>query len=105
MREDEKQGDLQSTPSGDYSVDNFPDWDNPEDFDEDEPEGYYEDELLDHQEGYVPGPDDPDYDLSEAAGYADWEPGPPTIIPQWIIALVSILVILALSVPAVLVLR
>ena len=45
------------------------------------------------------GPDDPDYDLSEAHGYS-WEPGrafwPP---PPWVIAAVSLLLVAALVAP------
>jgi hypothetical protein len=73
----------------------FRDWDNPEDFDEGAPEGYYDDED-DEDDSYVPGPDDPDYDLSEAAGYSGWEaPEHRGILPQWVIAAVSILLIVA----------
>jgi hypothetical protein len=103
MRERDKHGDIPAPASGD-----FRDWDNPEDFDggwEDAPEGYYEDDELDDDDGYIPGPDDPDYDLSEAAGYANWEPGRKELLPQWLIALVSILVILSLAVPAIVILR
>ena len=75
----------------------FTDWDNPEDFDEGAPEGYYDE---DEDDGYFPGPDDPDYDLSEQAGYADWEPPPHRgFAPQWVIAAVSILLIIAILVP------
>jgi hypothetical protein len=105
MKDREKTHGIQPPRGGD-----FPDWDNPEDADwEDAPEGYYdedEDDLDDDDGGYTPGPDDPDYDLSEAAGYAGWEePGRREILPQWLIAVVSILLILAVAVPAILVLR
>ena len=52
-------------------------------------------------------PDDPDYDLSESAGSADWldDDSPRTIIPHWLVALVSALLILALTVPLILSLR
>ncbi len=45
-------------------------------------------------------PDDPDYDLSEAAGYAGYE-SPKGIfpLPQWLVAAVSILLILAIVIP------
>lgn len=75
----------------------FSDWDNPEDGEEDveeAPEGYYDDE-----DSYVPGPEDPDYDLSEAAGYAGWEESRRGMLPGWVIAAASILLILALLVP------
>lgn len=106
-RDDRPGGDVRGPTSGDYSFDNFPDWDNPEDVDddwEDAPEGYY-DEEVDDEGGYIPGPGDPDYDLSEAAGYANWEPGRRDILPQWLIVTVSILLILSVAVPAILVLR
>jgi hypothetical protein len=45
-------------------------------------------------------PDDPDYDLSEAAGYAGYEPKrglwPP---PPWLVAVVSILLLIAIVSP------
>lgn len=91
-------GDIQATSSGDYSSDEFTDWDNPEDFDEDAPEGYYDDdEGVEFEDGsYIPGPDDPDYDLSEAAGYSGWEEsGSGDLIPQWIIVTVSLVLIIS----------
>ena len=56
---------------------------------------------------YQISPDDPDYDLSESAGRADWldDDSPRTIIPHWLVALVSALLILALTVPLILSLR
>lgn len=95
-------GERDKPPRGDQSGSDFPDWDNPEDVDEaweDAPEGYY-DEDDEEDGGYIPGPEDPDYDLSEAAGYAGWrEPKSRGIIPQWVIAVISILLILAIVVP------
>jgi hypothetical protein len=91
-------GDIRGPARGDYT--DFSDWDNPEDI-EDAPEGYYDDEEDDGS--YVPGPDDPDYDLSEAAGYSNWEPparGAP--FPNWVIVAVSILLILAILTPVLL---
>jgi hypothetical protein len=77
----------------------YQDWDNPEDFDEGEPEGYYEDEPGD-DDSYVPQPGDSDYDLSEAAGYAGWEePTRRGILPGWVIAVFSIVLILAMLIP------
>lgn len=77
----------------------FPDWDNPEDMDDGAPEGYYDDEDED-DDSYVPQPGDPDYDLSEAAGYSGWEPPARRgIIPQWAMVALSILLILAILVP------
>ena len=97
-RDDRPGGDIQGPTSGDYSVDNFPDWDNPEDV-EGEPEGYYDDEA-DEDGGYIPGPDDPDYDLSEAAGYAGYEPPRRRgLVPQWVIFVFSIILILAFVIP------
>jgi hypothetical protein len=88
-------------PGAEYGISGEPppyqDWDNPEDFEEDAPEGYYDDEEDDT---YVPGPGDPDYDLSEAAGYSGWEePTRRAILPQWLIALFSIALILAIVIP------
>jgi hypothetical protein len=90
--------------SGGELPDDFPDWNNPEDQDDDAPEGYYDEEDDDDDDSYVPGPDDPDYDLSEAAGYAGWEDTGDGI-PQWLIATISVILILAIAVPAILVLR
>ncbi|HEY5640271.1 MAG TPA: hypothetical protein VIW01_09480 [Dehalococcoidia bacterium] len=91
-------GDIEAPTGGDYSVDNFPDWDNPED-EEGEPEGYYDDDF-DDDDGYIPGPDDPDYDLSEAAGYAGYEPPSRRgLVPQWVIVVFSIVLILSIIVP------
>ena len=49
------------------------------------------------------GPDSPDYDLSEARGYG-WEPERPSRWPppQWLIVAISLLLVAALLVPAVL---
>ena len=52
---------------------------------------------------YIPGPDDPDYDLSEAAGYAGWQPSRQAgVFPQWVIVAVSLLLILAILTPLIL---
>jgi hypothetical protein len=88
------EGDITSPTRGDFT-----DWDNPEDFEEleDAPEGY-DDEDLDDE--FALDPDDPDYDLSEEAGYAEWvPPSRSQPIPQWVIVAVSILLILALLIP------
>ena len=70
----------------------FTDWDNPED--EDAPDGYYDE---DDDGSYVPGPDDADFDLSEEAGYSGWEPSRHGgLLPQWVVAAGSVLVIVAL---------
>ena len=96
MSQERLRGDIQGAKHGDFT-----DWDNPEDDEEDPPEGYYDDEVDD--DSYVPGPGDPDYDLSEAAGYAGWEApqrgGP---VPQWVIILASLLLIMAILTPVVL---
>jgi hypothetical protein len=101
-RDDRPGGDIHGSSRGDYSVDNFPDWDNPEDFDderEDEPEGYYDDQI-DHEGGYVPRPGDTDYDLSEAAGYAGYDPPKRRgIVPQWVIVVFTLALILAFVIP------
>jgi hypothetical protein len=101
-RDDRPGGDIHGSSRGDYSVDNFPDWDNPEDFDderEDEPEGYYDDQL-DHEGAYVPQPGDTDYDLSEAAGYAGYDPPKRKgIVPQWVIVVFTLALILAFVIP------
>ena len=95
-------GDITGETRGDPSAElraGFTDWDNPEDDEdpEDAPEGYYEGEEDD---SYVPGPGDPDYDLSEAAGYAGWEaPGRTGILPRWVVVLASLLLILAMLTP------
>lgn len=88
------------TPGGapDGSGADFTDWNNPEDEDwEDTPPGYYDDAEDD---SYLPGPDDPDYDLSEAAGYAGWEaPHRRSLLPRWLVVVASLLLILALLTP------
>jgi hypothetical protein len=99
MQERERSGgDIRGPSRGDFS-----DWDNPEDW-EDAPEGYYD--YDEEDDSYIPGPDDPDYDLSEAAGYADWEePEHEDLIPRWMIVLFSIILILALLTPLLLRIR
>ncbi len=93
MHERRPGGDIRGPAHGDYT-----DWDNPED-EEYAPEGYY-DEEDDEDDSYVPGPDDPDYDLSEAAGYREWDaPERETLIPRWLIVTLSILLILAILTP------
>ncbi len=94
------EGDIRGPTRGDFSSDQFTDWDNPEDEVEDAPEDYYDDEEPD-DEGYTPTPDDPDYDLSEAAGYSGWEDrGRRPLIPTWLVFAISLLLILALLLPA-----
>jgi hypothetical protein len=74
----------------------FLDWDNPEDdWEEDAPDGWDDEE----DDSYIPDESDPDYDLSEAAGYAQWEPKREAIIPQWVIVVASLLLIFAILVP------
>ena len=89
------QGDIRGPAHGDFT-----DWDNPEDEEwEDAPEGYYDDEE-ETSEAEEFGPDDPDYDLSETAGYAGWEPPKrQPFLPRWVIVAVSMLLILALLLP------
>ena len=91
--QERRRGDISGPQHGD-----FVDWDNPEDVEDDTPEGYYDDEEDDGS--YIPGPDDPDYDLSEAAGYAGWQPSRRAgVFPQWVIVAVSLLLILAILTP------
>jgi hypothetical protein len=94
-------GDITGETRGDFT-----DWDNPEGEEdpEDAPEGYYPPEADrrgdEEDDSYVPGPGDPDYDLSEAAGYAGWQaPGRTGILPRWVIVLASLLLILAMLTP------
>jgi hypothetical protein len=94
--QERRRGDISGPEHGD-----FVDWNNPEDFEDDTPEGYYDDEEDDGS--YIPGPDDPDYDLSEAAGYAGY--GPPKragVFPQWVIVAVSLLLIVVILTPVIL---
>jgi hypothetical protein len=45
-------------------------------------------------------PSHPDYDLSEAAGYADWEPQPkPWYLRRGVMLVVAVLVITGLMIP------
>lgn len=100
MAQERRRGDIPGPEHGDPSDElrtGFIDWDNPEDFEEDAPEGYYDE---DDDDSYVPGPDDPDYDLSEAAGYAGWEqPRHEGIVPRWVLVAISLLLILAILTP------
>ncbi len=90
-----REGDVRGPTRGDFT-----DWDNPEDEIEDAPEDYYEDE---EDEEYELGPDDPDYDLSEGAGYSGWEGrGRQFLVPGWVIVAISLLLIFALLLPALL---
>ena len=91
------EADIRGPTKGDYS---FTDWDNPEDEIEDAPEGYYEDEPEDEESEI--GPDDPDYDLSEEAGYSGYDSQRRTGIPQWLIVAVSLALILSLLLPVLL---
>jgi hypothetical protein len=65
-----------------------------------EPEG----EIPDDEDDEI-GPDDPDYDLSEAHGYT-WEPereeegGP---FPPWLMVTITVLVIAGLVLPSLLI--
>jgi hypothetical protein len=88
-------GDIRGPTRGDFT-----DWDNPEDEFEDAPEGYYEDEAEGEEDEI--GPDDPDFDLSEAAGYSGWDSQRRTGIPQWVIVAVSLALVLSLLLPVLL---
>ena len=97
-------GDITGPEHGDYT-----DWNNPEDDEEGAPEGYYVDppeadaRADEDDDSYIPGPDDPDYDLSEEAGYAGYEPPQRrTIMPRWVLVTISILLILAFLLPVLL---
>ena len=85
------EGDVSGPTRGDFT-----DWDNPEDAWEEAADEYDDDEAYGEMD-----PDDPDYDLSESAGYADREPpkGRP-FLPEWFIVAVSLLLVLALVLPA-----
>lgn len=96
--QERRRGDISGPERGDFT-----DWDNPEDeeLEEDAPEGYYD--VEDDDDSYIPGPDDPDYDLSEEAGYAGWEgPRREGLVPQWLIVVVSLLLIFAILTPVIL---
>lgn len=96
-------GDIRAPTHGDVSSDpreEFTDWDNPEDeLDEweDAPEGYYDDDEYDE---FAVDPDDPDFDLSEGAGYAGYDSDKPIGVPQWAILAFSLLLIIAILIPA-----
>ena len=91
------EGDIRGPTKGDYS---FTDWDNPEDEVEDAPEGYYEDAPEDDE--HEIGPEDPDYDLSEEAGYSGYDSQRRTGIPQWVVVAISLALILSLLLPVLL---
>src|SRR3990170_7385447 len=94
------EGDIRGPTRGDVSGEDFLDWDNPEDELEDAPEGYYEGEPEDEESEI--GPEDPDYDLSDAAGYSGWDSQRRTGIPQWVIVAVSLALVLSLLLPVLL---
>ncbi|HXG35803.1 MAG TPA: hypothetical protein VNL15_02415 [Dehalococcoidia bacterium] len=93
MRERDRRpggGDIQGPTRGDFSYQ-----DNRDEELEDAPESYYDDGDSDSEDlEFVP--DDPDYDLSEAAGYADYEPRRGQFPPQWLLAAISILLVVAI---------
>ncbi len=97
MRERRRQehSDITGQTRGDFT-----DWNNPEDREEAPADYYGQEGEPEDDDSYVPGPDDPDYDLSEAAGYAGWEaPHRRSLLPRWLVVLASILLILALITP------
>ena len=62
---------------------------------EEELEGEWE---LDHND-----PSHPDYDLSESAGYAGWEPSPkPVLVRRGAVLLLTMLIIIGLLIPVLL---
>lgn len=74
----------------------FTDWDNPEDQWDETPDDDDDDDLDAELD-----PDDPDYDLSEIAGYSHNEPPKrQAVLPEWVIVAVSLLLVLALLLPA-----
>ena len=89
------EADIRGPTKGDYS---FTDWDNPEDEIEDAPEGYYDENEPEDDDEI--GPDDPDFDLSEAAGHSGWDRQRRTGIPQWVVVAVSLALVLSLLLPA-----
>lgn len=95
---DKLTGDVSGPSEGDYT---FTDWDNPEDELEDAPEGYYDGEDEEPDE-YELTPDDPDYDLSEAAGYSGWEAPRRELVPRWALVAFSLLLIASLLLPVLL---
>lgn len=59
-----------------------------------------EDELEGEWELDPSDPSHPDHDLSEAAGYAEWEPSPkPVFLRRGMVLLLTILVIVGLLIP------
>jgi hypothetical protein len=94
---DKLTGDVSGASEGDFT---FTDWDNPEDEYEDAPEGYYDEDEPDEE--YELTPDDPDFDLSEAAGYAGWEAPRRELVPRWALVAFSALLIASLLVPVLL---
>lgn len=100
MRERERQrgqGDIRGPTRGDFT-----DWDNPEDEEWEEWEEGDEDYGDEEDDSLEFDPDDPDYDLSEAAGYAGWEPERRSLIPEWLVVAVSLLLIISLLLPVLL---
>ena len=57
-----------------------------------------DDRPGEEEDYWDPDPDDPDWDLTEAHGYSDWEPRPSPLRP-WMIAAVAVLFLLALLFP------
>lgn len=107
QKKDDETRDPYAMLQGGEPPDDYPDWNNPEDA-EDAPEGYYDDEDDDEfgDDSYIPDESDPDFDLSEAHGYADWDDSEAApLIPQWVIATVCIALILAIAIPAILLVR
>ncbi len=91
-RDRQREGDIRGPTKGDFT-----DWDNPEDELEDAPEDYYDEE---EDEEFELSPEDPDYDLSEGAGYSGWEDrGRRPLVPAWLVFALSLLLILSLLLP------
>jgi hypothetical protein len=63
-------------------------------------EGEGEDELEGEWELDPNEPTHPDYDLSDSAGYADWEPSTkPVLLRRGMVLLLTILVLVGLLIP------
>ena len=60
------------------------------------------DPEVDEDEEWTLTPDDPDYDLSEAAGFAEPVAASHGSVPQWLIAAISLILTAAILTPVLL---
>ncbi len=83
-------------------------WESEDDRNESRPDDEDEEAFGDEEEEELEGeweldpndPSHPDYDLSEAAGYAEWEPSPrPVLVRRGMILLLTLLIIAGLLIP------